>query len=89
MTLAGKTVRFWLSSLGKLELPQSLNAEESLEALVVEEDRLGIWIWVAGEERRSDDAPEVMLLKWEHFSSALTSYEVPQSSDRPAAGFRP
>lgn len=89
MTLAGKTVRFWLSSSGKSELPQSLNAEESLEALVVEEDRLGVWIWVANEEGRSQEAPEVMLLRWEHFSTALTSYEVPQSADRPALGFRP
>ena len=89
MTLAGKTVQFWLSLAGKTELPEPLSGGETLEALVIEEDRLGVWIWVANEvSQPSQDVPEVMLLKWEHFCTALTGYEVPQPPGRPAAGFR-
>lgn len=85
MTLAGKTVRFWLSLAGKAELPEPLNARESLEALVVEEDALGVWVWVANELGEQQALPEVMLLKWEHFCTALAGYELPQQ--RPGAGF--
>ncbi len=86
MTLAGKTVRFWLSSVGKAELPEPLSTGESLEALVIEEDTLGVWVWVANDAGEQRGFPEVMLLKWEHFCTALASYELPQ--ERPAAGFR-
>jgi len=53
MTLAGKTVQFWLSLAGKSELPEPLSAGPMLEALVVEEDRLGVWIWVVNEVSQS------------------------------------
>ena len=88
MTLAGKTVRFWLSGLGSKDLPEPLSAEKSVEALVIEEDSLGVWIWVADETGRSQQVPKVMLLKWDYFCTALTSYEIPQSPERPTAGFR-
>ena len=88
MTLAGKTVRFWLSEVGSKELPEPLSAEKSVEALVVEEDPLGVWIWVADGIGQSQQVPKLMLLKWEHFCTALTSYEAPQSPEHPTVGFR-
>ena len=87
MTLEGKVVRFWLSASGKAELPEWLQ-REPLDALVVEEDQLGVWIAVAGDEGAlATEGLEVVLLKWEHFSTALTSYEVQQPSERQTAGF--
>ena len=88
MILAGKTVRFWLSQAARQELPGALSSPESFEALVVEEDPLGVWIWVASEQ--SESTPEVTLLKWEQFCTARAAYEAPpEMQDRAVAGFRP
>lgn len=88
MRLAGKTVRFWLSDAGKSELPGDIFADNPVEVVVIDEDPMGVWVWVQHEET-GELLPEVMLLKWEHFATALTSYELPPEAERPAAGFRP
>ncbi|HXZ78841.1 MAG TPA: hypothetical protein VEG30_02855 [Terriglobales bacterium] len=92
--LAGKRVRFWLSVAGRAELPEPLNTgnatDNSVEALVVDEGRLGVWVSVETEDMQLwHGLPAVMLLKWEHFCTALTTYETRQSAERPQPGFRP
>jgi hypothetical protein len=88
MRLAGKTVRFSLTDGGKCELPRDVFGDSPLEVVVIDGDPAGVWVWVQREES-GELLPEVMLLKWEHFATALTSYEVPPTAERPAAGFRP
>jgi hypothetical protein len=88
MRLAGKTVQFWLSDAGKKELPDQVFVGSPIEVLVVDEDQMGVWVWVQ-HEGATELVPEVMLLKWEHFATAATTYELPSTPERTLAGFRP
>jgi len=86
MDLRGKFVRFWLSPDGEVALKDVIRTDRELEALVVEEDNLGFWIWVpeAGKGSR-----EVTLLKREYFAAVSVVYEPPEAAkERPPAGFR-
>jgi hypothetical protein len=89
MRLAGKAVQFWLSPSGYAEVGEVLNVQGPFEVVVVDQDDLGVWIRVRPGEELTDGADQVMLLKWAHFSTALTSFKVPEIEERPPAGFRP
>jgi hypothetical protein len=56
-----------------------------LEAVVVDENQLGAWISIP--ELKSPT--EVVLLKWEYFSTAILDYFPQAPLERPPAGFRP
>ena len=55
------------------------------EALVVEEDGIGLWIWTPDAEHESR---EVTLLKWEYFAAARLEYEPEVPQEKTPAGFR-
>jgi hypothetical protein len=86
MVLTGRLVHFWLSPSGREALVEVIPEGSDFEALVVEEDDIGLWVWIpdAGQESR-----EVTLLKWEYFAAARLDYEPEVAQDRPPAGFQP
>ncbi len=55
------------------------------EALVVEEDGIGLWLWIPDAEQQSQ---EVTLLKWEYFATASLEYQSEAPRERPSAGFK-
>ena len=83
MQLSGRTVRFWLSQVGRQEDSAwgSWGGKE-IEALVVDEDQLGVWLWLP-------DKTDVFLLRWAHISTAALEYIPPAPVERTQAGFRP
>jgi hypothetical protein len=85
MVLTGRLVHFWLSPSGREALEEVIPGGD-FEALVVEEDSIGLWIWIPDAEHESR---EVTLLKWEYFAAARLDYEPEVAQDRPPAGFRP
>lgn len=68
--LAGKTVRFRLLQSGREAVDTIVPATEFLDGFVVDEDRMGVWIWVPESKPVT-----AVLLKWEHFSTATVEYE--------------
>jgi hypothetical protein len=86
MVLTGRLVHFWLSPSGRDALGEVIPGGADFEALVVEEDEIGLWIWIPDAEH---DSREVTLLKWEYFAAARLDYEPEVPQDRPPAGFRP
>jgi hypothetical protein len=86
MDLAGRFVHFWLSPSGREALSEVIPGGADFEALVVEEDGIGLWIWIPDAEPESR---EVTLLKWEYFAAARLDYEPEVPQDRPPAGFQP
>ena len=85
MKLVGKTVRFHLLPHGREALKGIASIGEFVNALVVGENHLGIWVSVPELE----PASSVMLLKWDHFSTAVVEYEPEVPAERSAPGFRP
>lgn len=85
MNLAGSLVHFWLSPAGYDALSKVIPGVADFEALVVEEDSIGLWIWRsdAGHQSR-----EVTLLKWEYFAAATLEYQPEVPQEKPPAGFR-
>ena len=87
MTLAGKRVQFWFTPDGQREIGSLLRTEGPVEALVVDEDHLGVWIWFSPEAgTQISSQHDVLLVKWGHFSTAATNFEIP--TDRPSVGFK-
>jgi hypothetical protein len=84
MNLSGSTVRFRLQPEGREVFKGIAPEAEFLEGLVVSEDHLGVWLSLPEFE----SATEVLLLKWEHFSTAITEYQPEMPTERPPAGFR-
>lgn len=82
--LAGKTVRFRLLQSGREAVETIVPTSEFLDGFVVDENHMGVWIWV--QESKPVSA---VLLKWEHFSTAVVEYEPEAPLDRMAPGFRP
>lgn len=87
MDLSGRFVHFWLSPEGKKALTELIPGEHpDFEALVVDEDDLGLCIWMPDAEQGSR---EVKLLKREYFAAASLEYEPPEvPRERSPAGFR-
>ncbi len=86
MTFAGNRVRFQLLPAGRQALAVVLTQEmDEFRGLVVDENHLGVWIYVP----QLEPANQVMLLRWEHFSTATLQWNPEPLMDRPAAGFRP
>jgi hypothetical protein len=85
MDLTGRLVHFWLSPSGKGALNEVIPGGADFEALVVEEDGIGLWLWVPHAERESR---EVTLLKWEYFAAATLEYQPEVPRARPATGFQ-
>jgi hypothetical protein len=86
MDLTGRFVHFWLSPSGREALKEVISGGPDFEALVVEVDDLGLWIWMPDAEQGSR---EVTLLKLEYFAAAPLEYEPPEAPrERPSVGFR-
>jgi hypothetical protein len=86
MDLTGRFVHFWLSPSGRDAVGDVISKDPDFEALVVEENDIGLWIWMPTEGHESR---EVTLLKWEYFAAASLDYEPPEAPrERPPAGFR-
>jgi len=85
MKLVGKTVRFHLLPQGRAAFNGVVPTAEFVDGFVLGENHLGVWISVPELE----PASSVMLLKWEHFSTAVVEYEPEAPIDRMAPGFRP
>lgn len=87
MDLSGRFVHFWLSPDGREALKGVIaGGEPDFEALVVEQNDLGLWIWMPDAEQGSRD---VTLLKREYFAAASLEYEPPEAPrERPSVGFR-
>ena len=57
MGLSGRFVHFWFSPSGREALKEAISGGPDFEALVVEENELGLWIWMPDAEQgfsRSD-----------------------------------
>ena len=85
MDLTGRLVHFWLSPSGREALEDVIAGGPDFEALVVEEDDVGLWIWMPDPEHGSR---EVTLLKWEYFGAARLEYEPEVPQERSRAGFQ-
>jgi hypothetical protein len=86
MDLSGRFVHFWLSLSGNEALKEIIRGGPDFEALVVDENANGLWIWMPDAEHASR---EVTLLKREYFTTASLEYEPPEApKERPPVGFR-
>jgi len=85
MDLTGRLVHFWLAPGGQEALNEVIPGGSDFEALVMEEDHVGLWIWIPDVEYQSR---EVTLLKWEYVASATLEYQPEVPRDRPPVGFR-
>ncbi len=83
MNLTGSTVRFRLLPLGREALDGVVPEKDLLEGFVVSENHLGVWLLLP--EFRP--ATEAILLKWDHFSTAMLDYEPEAPDERPPVGF--
>lgn len=83
MDLTGRLVHFWLSPSGREALSQVIPPGLDFEALVIEEDSVGLWIWVPEQVTQ-----EVTLLKWEYFATAKLEYQPGVLEEKPRAGFQ-
>jgi hypothetical protein len=64
MDLTGRLVHFWLSPSGREALEDVIAGGPDFEALVVEEDDVGLWIWMPDPEHgfARSDATKVGIL---------------------------
>ena len=85
MDLTGRLVHFWLSPAGKEALSEVIAGGADFEALVVEQNSVGLWLWIPDAEHESR---EVTLLKWEYVAAASLEYQPETPRDRPPAGFQ-
>src|SRR5208283_710640 len=46
MDLSGRFVHFWLSPAGKEALSEVIHGGPDFEALVVDDDSIGLWLWI-------------------------------------------
>lgn len=84
MNLTGSRVRFHLLSQGQDALKGIVPDREFLEGFVVNENHLGVWLSLPDLESKT----EVVLLKWDQFSTAILEYEPEPLAQRGPAGFR-
>ena len=93
MKLIGRSVVFHLSPEGQRALAGIFPQDDSFPAYVVEQDELGVWVRLEGEEpgKRKLGAVQpipVVLLKWHYFSTATLNYFPQAPAVRAAVGFR-
>jgi len=84
MDLSGSKVRFHLLPQGRDAIKGFVSDQEFLDGFVVSENHLGVWLSL--EELEPADA--VMLLKWEHFSTAMLVYRPEVGVERSPVGFK-
>jgi hypothetical protein len=84
MNLIGSTARFHLLPQGREAVKGVLSDREFLDGFVVSESHLGVWLSLP--ELRLNN--EVLLLKWEQFSTAVLEYTPEAPAQRLPAGFR-
>ena len=84
MNLTGSTVRFHLLPQGRDAIKGFVSDQEFLDGFVVSENHLGVWISL--EKLEPTDA--VVLLKWEHFSTAMLVYRPEAPVERSPVGFK-
>lgn len=85
MNFVGRSVRFYLLPQGTVALRQAIpSTGGQIDGVVADEDHLGVWI--SAPELESEIG--VVLLKWEHFWTAVLDYEPEVPLERPRAGFR-
>lgn len=84
MNLSGTRVRFRLLPQAREALKGIAPDKEFVEGFVVSESHLGVWLSLP--ELKS--ATEVVLLKWEHFSTAMLEYRPESPTERSPVGFR-
>jgi hypothetical protein len=84
MNLTGSTVRFRLLPQGREALNGVVPGKEFLEGFVVSENHLGVWLSLP----QFRTGREAILLKWEHFSTAMLEYEPEAPVERLPVGFR-
>ncbi len=84
MNLTGSMVRFRLAPEARELLKGLVPDAEFVEGFVVSENHLGVWLSLPELESATD----VMLLKWEHFSTAVVEYRPETPAQRIPAGFR-
>ncbi len=85
MNLSGRNVRFRLLPQGREALKAIVPDSEYVEGFVVDENHLGVWVALPELE----PATEIVLLKWDHFSTAMLEFEPETPAGRSPAGFRP
>lgn len=73
-----------LSEEGRQELAGLVPESGSFQALVVDQDELGLWLLVQEGQPRGEEAVSAMLLKWHHFSTLRVAFvpETPPSRER-------
>ncbi len=92
MIFPGKAVLFRLSPEGRKALSGLVPARGAVRAWVLGINHLGLGVWVSlGSQRQETSETEAaVLLKWDHFSTAMSEWEPPQvPSSRVRVGFRP
>ncbi len=87
MNLAGYVVRVQLSSAGQQELGAVLQTGQEIEAFVVSQSSVGLWIWVSNRST-VPAVMTIMLLKWEHFSTVSFEYRPESPVERTRVGFQ-
>ena len=61
---------------------------ETFQALVVDEDSLGAWVWIPSGKAKTSEPLRLTLLKWEHFSTARFDYRPEKPVKPKAIGFK-
>jgi hypothetical protein len=84
MNLTGSTVSFHLLPQGREAFREIAPDRDVLEAFVVDENHLGVWLSLPDLKSAND----VVLLKWEQFSTATLEYEPEAPAQHLPAGFR-
>ena len=91
MILPGKAVLLRLSPEGRKALAGLVPARGAVRAWVLGIDHLGLGIWVSlgSQRQRVSEAEAAVLLKWSHFSTAMSEWELQVSPARVGIGFWP
>ena len=88
MILERRVVRFRLSPEGQTAL-KGLFEKPTLSAFVECVDELGAWIHLGSKKRVPVGQPIIlMLLKWDHFSTAVLDYKPERPVPRKPIGFK-
>jgi hypothetical protein len=88
MNLSGKRVLFHLTSVGRSALGRLVPERAFFQALVLDADATGAWVYFPEEKSaaRSEPVP-AMLLKWEYISTAVLEFKSEKPSARRGMGF--
>lgn len=88
MNLSGKLALFRLSSDGDRALSGALPPGGSFFGQVVDQDEIGLWVAVEGQEVGVPQVPlRIILLKWDYLATAISEFEPQQPAVRQRIGF--